>query len=123
MKNKNVKAIISFVIMLVFFYWVYFFTPTLKESACGAYKDFKLLQINGVVEKKYVDSSEHSYPILEVRNFANKLDTLNLVFDETDFFELIKINDTLIKNINDKLILIKNKNGSYKKELNFGCSN
>jgi hypothetical protein len=118
--NKN---IVSVIVLVIFFSWVYFFTPSYNDSQCNKLKDFKKLYINGVVIKKYIDSQEHSYPMIFIKNFnSNDTVNLNLVFDTTNLFNVLKESDTVYKDRNKLDLYISNNGKSvFFNRIDFGC--
>jgi len=118
------KKIVSGILFFMFFFglvWLLF--PGPNEASCNRQDDFLKLKINGLVLKKYIDKEQHSYPIIEVKDFdSDSVIVINLVCDKSDAFSKINVMDSLIKptgvnsifrNINNKLVMIA--------VVDFGC--
>lgn len=107
------KKIIYIVLFLVLFFGlIKVFLPGLNDSPCILTDNFNKLDINGIVIKKYIDSDQHSYPILKIRS-NNGLDTvltINLVLEKSGLFERINPLDTLYKHKDSNEIYIQQDN-------------
>ncbi len=67
MKRNHLIIILSLIIFPTFFYIM----TNLYNAECNSDAGFKGIELNGIVEKKYLDSNEHSYQMLEIRQFNN----------------------------------------------------
>ena len=67
---------------------------------------FKNRRIQGVVMERYIDKLNHMNKTVVITDEKGKLDTLIMNGDESDFFEELKIGDTIIKKENDFLIIV-----------------
>ena len=84
-------------------------------------KFWKKTNIDGIVIKKYIDSNQHSFPIIEWENKLKLIDTLNLVRDTSNLFSVIKPFDTIKKELNSIIIKIKRKDTAFERAIDFGC--
>ncbi|OKL39907.1 hypothetical protein [Pontibacter flavimaris] len=106
----------------VFILPVYFCVPSSNYTDCKWNEDFNKLKFEGVIQKKYLDKSDHSVPKVVLKNFQNNLDTLYLFGEDTGIYESISLGDTIKKASGTRLIL-KMKNQKYVayKTVEFGC--
>jgi hypothetical protein len=97
--------------------------PSLNDSACNAYKEFRSQEYKVVIVDKYIDKKEHSYPTLICKDLkANRIVNHNLVHDVSGFFKFVSIGDTLIKQKNEIGINIKNAKTDTIYVLDYGCN-
>ena len=80
------------------------------------------MNLNGILTNKFIDSSEHSYPILIINNFDSTARTINLVFDATNLFSAVDIGDSIFKKKNETWLEIINNNKHLTRNIDFGCS-
>jgi hypothetical protein len=92
-----------------------------NDGRCESLKEYKDLYINGRVINKYIDSTQHSYPIVLITNINLASQKLNLAFDTTDSYLLINIGDSLLKKRDELLLVIKKRKKTIKKIIDFGC--
>lgn len=96
--------------------------PSLNDSACNAYKEFRGREYKVVIIDKYHDKNDHSYPILIGKDLkGNGMINQNLVHDKSRFFSFVSIGDTLIKQKNEVGINIKNAKTDTIYVLDYGC--
>ena len=123
--NRQTKRVLfSFSLCILFFIYIYFFTPSFNEGHCLDYNHFKEMDINGVVVEKFRNPNEHSYPTLMIKNFnSDSLQSLNLLGDTTKTYDILNVSDTILKKKNEILLYFK-ENGSYKllNAIDFGCN-
>ena len=117
-KYKNILAVIG---VLLCFWYVFKTTSSDIENSCLEYNYFVNLNIQGIVTKKYIDSNDHNIPTIEWRKKSDKLDTLTLLFDTTNAFSLIQLNDSIIKRNNSDLLIIKKEDTIINKIIDFEC--
>jgi hypothetical protein len=94
-----------------------------KNEKCIWQRKFESLSFYGTVENKFIDSSQHSTPIIEVKSIkSNLIDTLEFYGDMSDSFTLINKLDTIYKSKKSDKILLK-RNGKFNviSRVNFGC--
>jgi len=97
--------------------------PSLHDSACNAYTEFKSQEYKVVIVDKYIDNEDHSYPTLIFRDSKdNRIVNQNLVHDVSGFFDFVSIGDTLIKQKDEKGINIKNTKTDTIYVLDYGCN-
>jgi len=116
------KVLLIFILTVGFFFATIYFFPSLSDSECIWDKKFKEIELNGVVEKKYLDSIQHSYPMIEIRQFG--IDTLimiNLIGDTTNSYYKIELGDTIKKSKGNNLIRLRKKNAEFAVTVDFGC--
>jgi len=122
---RKVYYIILPVVLFLFFI-IRFLIPELsKDSRCIIYKEFLKIGLDGVVLKKYIDSSQHSFPTVEIKNLNDfKIEILNLNLDTSGIYNKINLNDTLSKETGkDEVFVIKGKEKVLLSRIDFGCSN
>lgn len=93
-----------------------------SKANCSALKDLLKCQYNGIIVNKYIDSSQHSYHTLEIKNF-NDPNVLKLIleFDTTELFFQAEIKDTIKKNLGSDTVYVINISGKSQYIINFGC--
>jgi uncharacterized membrane protein YukC len=117
--------IVKFLIFVIsFFTIIYFISPSRKEALCNSYQNYLAIQFNGIVIKKFIDSNEHSFPYIYVKDFLNGTITkLNLFDDDQHTYENISLKDSIVKfkgsawlykRVNQKLVKVN--------IINFGCN-
>lgn len=114
----------SFIIFLVLFASLFYFIPIRENEKCIWQREFEHLNIYGIVKNKFIDSSQHSTPIIEIENLkSNLIDTLDFFGDSSNSFNRISILDTIYKRKLSNEILVK-KNGAFEVigRVDFGCS-
>ena len=118
---KYFKIIVGCIVFITF---IIFVISQLKiNSRCVTYKEFYSISLHGIIINKYIDSSQHSYNTLEIKDFGNsEVKKILLDFDTTNLFDKIQINDTMYKEINkDSVFVIKNKEKKLLSIVDFAC--
>jgi hypothetical protein len=95
---------------------------TLKLLDDDNYSDYVLdtyikpLDINGIIEKKYIDSADHSLPRILLTN-KNTLSDIT-IYDYSpvfySFYEFAQIGDSIIKSPGDNVFIVIRTNKSYR---------
>lgn len=119
MKKKH-KDLLIFAVLFIS---LFFFIPSSKDQPCSLHRSFTELRFYGIVEKKFIDRSQHSSPIVEIRNFENdRIDTISFFFDRSKTFDLINQSDTVYKKTGNLEVHIKRENQPVViSKLDFGC--
>ena len=103
--------------------WFVLLHPKLfNDESCNLLKRYRRLNLNGILANKFIDSSEHSYPILIINNFDSTVEKINLVLDTTNLFSVVDIGDSIFKKKNETWLEIKSNNKHFKRNIDFGCS-
>lgn len=102
------KYIIVTLVLIWSFLIIWLIEPTNSRINSGLYKDFLDLSFYGVVDTKFIDTSNHSYPTLVLR-FLDKDSVLsiNLIGEKSGLYNEIHISDTLLKAKNDSIVFRK----------------
>ncbi len=98
------------VIVALFLLVVYAIVPSVNYTNCLSNQKFQKLAFDGVVVDKYLDKSQHSTPIVEIRNFEGRIDSVYLFGDHSGLYDRIQISDTLKKESGSSEILTKTSN-------------
>lgn len=104
---------------------LFFFIPKRKNHKCLWQEDFDSITFFGVVVSKYIDSSQHYSPILEIEDLTTReIDTIYLFGDRSHTFEYLNRSDTIFKEAFSSQIQVK-RNGTFKDlaSIDFGCAN
>lgn len=120
--KSNYKSFLIFLVMVVS---LFFFIPKGKNQKCLWQEDFESIKFSGVVIKKYIDSSQHSSPILEIEDLiTGKINTIYLFGDRSNTFEYLNRSDTIFKEAFSSRIQVK-RNGTFEDLafIDFGCGN
>jgi hypothetical protein len=119
---KKYKYLIFF---LLLFASLFLFIPFGGNDKCKWQQDFNTNFFFGVVVEKFLDSSQHSTPIVEVKDIkTGKIDTLDFFGDKSNVFLLINKLDTIYKTPgSNKIFLKKNKKVTTIGIVNFDCKN
>jgi hypothetical protein len=118
--------ILQIILIIIFFGW--FIIQVIPQFAintrCVVYDDFLKLSLNGIVKSKYIDSSNHSFPTIEIKNFkSNNTEKLLLDLDTTNLYNQLNIGDTIFKSKNkDAIFRIESHKQYFISKVNFGCS-
>jgi hypothetical protein len=93
-----------------------------NEKVCDTYKDFKKSTFNYLVVNKYIDSTQHSYPtlILKDKN-GNQFKDIDLVSDNSSLFDLLSVGDSINKERQTDLVRIKNGKIDTTVKVDLGC--
>ncbi len=78
------------------------------------------MKIDGVVVKKYIDKTQHSYPIIEIKE-GSGINKLNLELELSALFDKIEIDDVISKKANNDSIVIFRQNKTFVMGFNYGC--
>ena len=120
------RRIIQFLLIIVFFVWfIIQIIPQFSiNTRCVVYDDFLKLSLNGIVKSKYIDSLNHSFPTIEIKNFkSTNTEKLLLDLDTSNLYNQLNIGDTVFKSKNDDTIFRIESNKQYFiSKVNFGCS-
>src|SRR6478735_5035351 len=84
------KLLLGFVFIAFFFTMIRLFAPNISETRCKLTQDFNNSQYIGRVMDKYIDSNNHSYPIVEIANSEDSILKLNLVLETNQLFNKIE---------------------------------
>jgi len=121
---KSLRIIINIIIVVVgLILMVHYGRPNDNEIKCRLYNEFKDLNLNGVIINKYFDRTQHSYPTIEIRSIENdSIQKFYLVRDRSNLFNLLRINDTILKEIKYAVVFRK-QNGEFIKldSVDFDC--
>lgn len=101
---------------------IYFCIPSTNFHNCTWNEDFGKMKFEGVIQKKYLDKSNHSTPTVVLIDFQNNMDTLDLFGEDTGVYEAISLGDTIKKPSGTRQML-KMRNNEYVvfKTAEFGC--
>lgn len=122
----NKRRIIQIVLTIVFFVW--FFIQIIPQfsinTRCVVYDDFLKLSLNGIIISKYIDSSNHSFPTIEIKNFkSTNTEKLLLDLDTSNLYNQLHIGDTVLKPKNgDTIFRLESNKLHFISKVNFGCS-
>lgn len=119
MKSSNTwLGIIAFIIVLLLSRQ----NPDKRTNAlCDEKQRMKYEEFNAVVQRKFLDQKNHNYRALELKNFKNgKIQTIYLINESSNFYQIVNENDTIIKEKDSFKILIKNTNTFHK--LSYPCN-
>ena len=111
-------------LVLILFFIIRFVIPQLsKDSRCITYKEFLKISSDGAVLKKYIDSSQHSFPTIEIKDIKDfEIEKLNLALDTSGIYNKINVNDTLSKETGkEEVFVIKGKKKILLAKIDFGC--
>jgi hypothetical protein len=121
--KKYIQVLIPIGLFLIFLIKV--IIPQFSiNTECVKYDEFLLMSFNGVILQKYIDSTQHSYKTIVIKNFGNtKPQELLLDFDRTNTYNMLKIHDTIYKEIhNDSLFIVRNNQKRLLSKIDFGCA-
>ena len=120
------RRIIQILLIIVFFVWfIIKIIPQFSiNTRCVVYEDFLKLSLNGIVISKYIDSSNHSFPTIEIKNFkSTNTEKLLLDLDTSNVYNRLNIGDTVFKSKNsDTIFRVESKKQYFISKVNFGCS-
>jgi len=103
-----------FFIALLLYMW---FAPSSNEKNCLHSRNVKNFSYKGVITDKYVDTNNHSYPILIVDE-STEIDLTNEI---SGLFDYIRISDKIEKKSGSYKFIITRDNKQTSYILNYGC--
>jgi len=105
--NKYTKLIITTCLIAYIVIYFFFLTPNENEERSSWQNEFNNLNFSGVIVKKYLDHSQHSTPIIELKTLENnEINKIDLFGDRSSVFDDIKVGDTLVKKRNSDSVFI-----------------
>lgn len=106
----------------IFFYLISLLLPSPMDSRCIMQANFSNHYYKGVVKNKYIDFTQHSYPIVEIESRTDSVIKLNLVLEKNGIFEKLNIGAHIYKPKGmDTIFVIKNSKMISIGEADFGC--
>jgi hypothetical protein len=120
------KNIISFLIfVLLSFIVLYFNIPNHNKGRCESKKEFQSLNFEGIIINKFIDSKQHSDPIVEIWDYKKSKNeteiTLNLGAENSDIFQKLSIGDTISKFSGSTILGIKRNDSSFRLQADYPC--
>jgi len=117
------KHIRDFIIFIILFGSLFLFIPSSNKERCLLQEDFDNKYFYGVIIRKFYDHSQHSTPLIVMKNFKNNsIDTLYFSGDQSNSFEILKESDTIYKKAKSRTIFLKKANVlKVICKVNFGC--
>lgn len=120
--GKRFKIIMFCVVLTLFLIRV---IPDIsKNDRCDAYDEFLLRSVNGVVFQKYIDSTQHSYKTIIIKNFEfGKIEKIIIDFYISELYNQINVNDTIYKEVHSDSVFKTNKGQKFLiSKVDFGCN-
>jgi len=109
------KLFIGIIIVVLFFIQIKLCTPDFKTVRLKASNDFSKLSFWGVVRKKEIDKSQHSFPIVIIESLRDtSIIKINFSIEKNHVYDSININDTIMKE-QSQLFIWKYNNGIKQK--------
>jgi len=97
---KVILSLLTFAIITYLFF--YKLTPYLdSQSGCSITHDFYTQKLKVTVKKKYIDSSDHNYEIVEYLDSNKDKQEMNLTDGLGDMFDALEVGDSIIKKENN----------------------
>lgn len=101
------KSFSVIVFLLLVFCLFVLFRPSDNYSNCSNELYFSRLSFTGTVIKKFIDTSDHSTPKIEIKDFYGQIFSISFFGDYSDLFEAkIKVDQVIKKEKNDLTIFI-----------------
>lgn len=119
--SKYLKIIVVCGVIIIFLTRV---IPLLRKNVrCDAYDQFLSISLNGVVNQKYIDYSQHSYKTIIYKNFEDSAFKKVLFdFDLSGLYDYINVTDTIYKEAhNDSIFKLTNGKRVLISKADFGC--
>lgn len=119
--NKYIRIIMVCVVTVVFLIKV---VPLMRKNVrCDALDQFLAMSFKGIVNQKYIDSSQHSYKTVVLYNFEDSVSKkIFFDFDLNDSFDKINVRDTIYKDIhNDSIFKLINRQKIFISKIDYGC--
>ena len=115
----NWKRLVIFLILVAS---LFLFIPN-ENVECIWQEEIESLEFDGIVVAKYTDSTNHSIPVLKIRNFSdNQIDTVYLFGDESGVFSIVNKADTIFKYKSSSIFYRRSSDSiEYLGQVNFGC--
>lgn len=120
---KISKSVISILIVLLFSVLLIFSMRSFDDAKCEYLNQFLAIKFIGVVQSKFIDSSEHSYPTIFISDTSQRSQvSLNLLYDTTNLYNILNIGDSVFKPyLIRKMKVVRAGKIIYDKEIDFGC--
>lgn len=119
MKMKTIYiAAIGLLVILSLITLIFVYEDDLnKKYECIKYKEFILEKWQGTVSKKYLNNSNHNAETFEI-SFQPPY---TMFRDGTEFYKLLEIGDSIVKNLNTDTIKVYRQDQQYSFRIYFGC--
>jgi hypothetical protein len=110
------------IIIVAFLGAIYIIYNNNKESNCYRHKEFLPIKFNGRIIDKYLDSAEHLYPTIIIKQIdAKEFIHINLIHEKSDLFNYLQIGDTISKRKDQNIITIIRQADTIIRNIDFGC--
>jgi hypothetical protein len=90
--KKSIKGYMIFFIIII---GLIIYSNYSGKNSC--LKNVNELNFNGVIVKKYYDTKQHNYAIIELFSLNDSIVKINLTNDHSGIFDYVQKNDSLIK--------------------------
>jgi len=120
MKYSKKQILVSFIAIIGLIYLSYYIFPSQNEALCR--EEFYMFNksFNGIVTKKYIDSSQHNYPIVEYRSSNEQnIKRLNLSLESGFLYNFLQKGDYIEKPSESLAVTI---NDSLTARINYGVN-
>ena len=116
--KTNVIAGAVFLLVFIVFFWL---QPSIKDINCNHFKSLRNVTYNGVVINKFIDSTQHNYPTVVIRQIDNSIYKFDLTHDKSGLYGFLLIGDTLVKRKGSYNINVSRYEMEKTFELDYGC--
>ena len=109
------ENILGIIIVLLFFLLLYLTLPSDEEVRENNRINFINLSFRGVVYDKFIDKSEHSFPIVIIKSIEDTIVyKINFARESNSMFDSLNTLDTVYKNRGENVIYSKRNNAYIK---------
>lgn len=119
---NKIKTSFFLAIIIILITWL-IITLISRNENCQGNDFFKNSSFYGVVTRKYIDSEQHSIPVIEILDLDNKK-TIKVDFflDISHSYEKIHVSDSIMKKKgNMDIYLLNNGKSNFLTKVDFSC--
>jgi len=114
--------VIGLILLLIGFILFIWLNPTMGERVCKFYEEDKNYGYEGDVVNKYIDSLNHSYPIVVFGPGYKGTERIDYTHDVSGLFEFIQVGDKVIKKKGTYDVVVTRGDKESIFTLDYGCS-
>lgn len=119
-KHNLFVLLIGGIILIVFSIYLFLFEERVFNFySCKELNAFQRIELNCIVENKYIDFKNHSFRTINFENCENFI----LTNDTSGFYEFIIAGDSVFKKLDSDIINIIREGDTVSFRIYFGCEN
>jgi hypothetical protein len=119
MKKKELLFSIIFIMMTLILFFV--FKPSEYNLCLKAYSQMKQMQYKGTVINSFIDTKNHLLPTIIVDSGKDTI-TITDFRDNSGLFDFLKQGDSIFKDKNSSLVIVKRDSSINSFSISYNCS-